>query len=196
MKIHWIFRVVSLFNYQGPRRNLRFRYNRLTSGCLCCSRSDSFILSQLIFIVKHFFKSFWKSFLNCFNDLLISNSFAMLPHSLWFVNNIFQIFLKNAMARRWRDLNPRAGRPTYTLSRGASSATWVHLLAWKFATKVLIFQCNRHSYYASAKSSLTKKALSVNGFFDFFENNFCYCLYSRYNIKSILDVVSYYFLLI
>jgi hypothetical protein len=29
--------------------------------------------------------------------------------------------------RRRRDLNPRAGCPTYTLSRGASSATWVLL---------------------------------------------------------------------
>ena len=29
--------------------------------------------------------------------------------------------------RRWRDLNSRAGYPTYTLSRGASSASWVHL---------------------------------------------------------------------
>ena len=64
MKIHWIFRVVSLFNYQGSKRNLRFRYNRLTSGCLCCSRSDSFILSQLIFIVKHFFTFFKKIFTN------------------------------------------------------------------------------------------------------------------------------------
>ena len=47
--------------------------------------------------------------------------------------------LKFIIERRWRDLNPRAGRPTYTLSRGASSATWVHLLAWKFATKVFYF---------------------------------------------------------
>ena len=30
--------------------------------------------------------------------------------------------------RRRRDLNPRAGFPTYTLSRGASSASWVLLL--------------------------------------------------------------------
>ena len=36
-------------------------------------------------------------------------------------------------------MNPRAGHPTYTLSRGASSATWVHLLAWKFTTKVFDF---------------------------------------------------------
>ena len=29
--------------------------------------------------------------------------------------------------RRWRDLNPRAGFPTYALSRGTSSTSWVHL---------------------------------------------------------------------
>ena len=170
MKIHWIFRVVSLFNYQGSKRNILFRCKSVLLICRAVlhSRSDSFILSQLIFIVKHFFKSFWKSFLNCFNDSLISNSFAILPQELRSVNTKFYKFIKPDAERRWRDLNPRAGRPTYTLSRGASSATWVHLLAWKFATKVLIFHCNRHSYYASAKSSLAKKTLSVNGFFAFF----------------------------
>ena len=40
--------------------------------------------------------------------------------------------------RRKRDLNPRAGFPTYTLSRGASSASWVFLLAW---FKHLIWCC-------------------------------------------------------
>ena len=34
--------------------------------------------------------------------------------------------------RRKRDLNPRAGHPTYTLSRGASSASWVFLLGTEF----------------------------------------------------------------
>ena len=145
MKIHWIFRVVSLFNYQGPRRNLRFRRNQLTLDCCAAFSSDSFILSQLIFIVKHFFKSFWKSFLNCFNDSLILDSFAILPHHMWSVNTKFYFFKLN-VERRWRDLNPRAGRPTYTLSRGASSATWVHLLAWKFATKVFDFSM-QHPYF-------------------------------------------------
>ena len=36
-------------------------------------------------------------------------------------NNI--IFLK----RRWRDLNSRAGYPTYRISSADPSATWVHL---------------------------------------------------------------------
>ena len=33
--------------------------------------------------------------------------------------------------RRIRDLNPGAGCPTYSLSRGASSATWVILHLWR-----------------------------------------------------------------
>ena len=37
------------------------------------------------------------------------------------------VFVDN-IERRKRDLNPRAGFPTYTLSRGASSASWVFLL--------------------------------------------------------------------
>ena len=39
----------------------------------------------------------------------------------------FPVVLDN-IKRRKRDLNPRAGFPTYTLSRGASSASWVFLL--------------------------------------------------------------------
>lgn len=31
------------------------------------------------------------------------------------------------MERRWRDLNPRAGYPTYRISSADPSATWVHL---------------------------------------------------------------------
>ena len=49
MKIHWIFRVVSLFNYQGS---------------LCCSHSDFVSLTHLQFIVKHFFTFFKKIFTN------------------------------------------------------------------------------------------------------------------------------------
>ena len=31
------------------------------------------------------------------------------------------------LQRRWRDLNPRAGYPTYRISSADPSATWVHL---------------------------------------------------------------------
>ena len=162
MKIHWIFRVVSLFNYQG--------------SVVAAFASDSFILSQLIFIVKHFFKVFEKVFWIVLT--ICSFQTALLCyHRICGLSTIFFLIVE----RRWRDLNPRAGRPTYTLSRGASSATWVHLLAWKFATKVLIFHFTHLYFYACALISLSKKILSVNGFFLFFENNFCYCLYSRHN---------------
>ena len=41
--------------------------------------------------------------------------------------------------RRWRDLNSRAGFPTYTLSRGASSPTWVLLRISRWITKSYLF---------------------------------------------------------
>ena len=40
--------------------------------------------------------------------------------------------------RRKRDLNPRAGCPTYTLSRGASSASWVFLHIWTFQINMML----------------------------------------------------------
>ena len=161
MKIHWIFRVVSLFNYQGSFHSL--------------FASDFVIISHRFLLVKHFFKKF----LSFFDVLLFSrtaclsyhNSFCLsIPFFKFFklflifrivwtfrsfrtlrylitsflvCQQLFLLFFKSFFVaeRRWRDLNPRAGRPTYTLSRGASSATWVHLLAWKFATKVFDFHC-------------------------------------------------------
>ena len=61
-----------------PTKYFHFVYATLTS--------DSFILTQLIFFVKHFLKVFSKSFLNCFKHSLISNSLLILPQCLWFVN--------------------------------------------------------------------------------------------------------------
>ena len=66
--------------------------------------------------------------------LYLSGNSDILSQCLLFVNNFFHLFLKfffevlQADERRKRDLNPRAGFPTYTLSRGASSASWVFLL--------------------------------------------------------------------
>ena len=54
-------------------------------------------------------------------------------HNFTSVSSTFLKFFKICfssvfwMKRRKRDLNPRAGFPTYTLSRGASSASWVFL---------------------------------------------------------------------
>ena len=73
------------------------------------------------------------------------------------VNNFFQLFFKNLFCfcclkccdkkllishrhpiskrkRRKRDLNPRAAQATYTLSRGASSASWVFLHSLNYSS--------------------------------------------------------------
>ena len=47
----------------------------------------------------------------------------LVKHFFYFF--LFKFFQK--IRRRKRDLNPRAARTTYTLSRGASSASWVFL---------------------------------------------------------------------
>ena len=57
---------------------------------------------------------------------LFSDSLYILSCSSCLVNTFFQLFLRK-LKRRRRDLNPRAAQTTYTLSRGASSASWVLL---------------------------------------------------------------------
>ena len=92
MKIHWIFRVVSLFNYQCA---------------LCAALASDFVsLTHSQFFVKHFFHIFKKDFyklaasnyLNCSNFSLIWSSFVILPQGLWFVNT----FLKDFFNCCWR----------------------------------------------------------------------------------------------
>ena len=87
---------------------------------------DSFyIISKCFMFVNNFFKLFFVAFLNLSN----SNS-DILSYIFLLVNNFFEVFFKSYFQtkRRKRDSNPRAGCPTYTLSRGASSASWVFLL--------------------------------------------------------------------
>ena len=56
----------------------------------------------------------------------LSDSSFTLSHSFLNVKYFFEVFyffkIQNFKRRR-RDLNPRAGYPTYTLSRGTSSAS-------------------------------------------------------------------------
>ena len=139
---------------------------------MCFVLSNSLlILPQLILFVKYFFQVF-QTFLNCsncFNFSFISNA-SLAYHKLFRLSTTFFNFFQKffVVERRWRDLNPRAGRPTYTLSRGASSATWVHLLAWKFATKVFDFHCY-WSAITSVRGLVYQKKIHLSRvFFNFF----------------------------
>ena len=77
--------------------------------------------------------------------LALASAEAILSQLRFFVNTFFNLFSKKLSAfcayqgideRRRRDLNPRAGFPTYTLSRGASSASWVLLQSPTLLSKV------------------------------------------------------------
>ena len=59
----------------------------------------------------------------CF--VVLSDNFYILSQVFLIVKNFFEIIFIffSYIKRRKRDLNPRAGYPTYTLSRGASSAS-------------------------------------------------------------------------
>ena len=96
MKIHWIFRVVSLFNYQGSKQ-LKLPQSA-SPDCCAAFASDFIILAQLIFNVKHFFKVFSKSFLNCFKVVwivLIFRSFATALLSYHMFCSLSTAFFQN-----------------------------------------------------------------------------------------------------
>ena len=111
----------------------RFSFNRLCPICyLKLDNSD--ILSCVVLFVKNFFL-ICCNFLN-FHVFLNNLQFLFFTtrlyyQTLWclsttFSKKIWTTHIVNNKRRR-RDLNPRAGYPTYTLSRGTSSATWVLL---------------------------------------------------------------------
>ena len=100
------------------------------------TRLSSYALHQINLIhrirLPSCFSLFFKSFQGYFTVqlsrffryillLLFSDNLFNISSSYFLVNNFFIIFKK--IKRRRRDLNPRAGFPTYTLSRGTSSAT-------------------------------------------------------------------------
>ena len=94
---------------------------------------SSFTLSHLFDFVKNFFQVFSNSFSMCCCRLfspttrLFYHSFSSLSRTFLFIFCFFIFHKKQKIKRRRRDLNPRAGYPTYTLSRGTSSASWVLL---------------------------------------------------------------------
>ena len=89
--------------------------------------ATTFILYQSVSCLSTTFLNY---FLLLFLNLSNSNS-DILSYIFLLVNNFFEVFFKSYFQtkRRKRDSNPRAGCPTYTLSRGASSASWVFLLS-------------------------------------------------------------------
>ena len=114
---------ISLKNFQGLLSIVQLSMFFFVVAVSC----DSFyIISKHFMFVNNFFKLFFVAFLNLSN----SNS-GILSYIFLLVNNFFEVFFKSYFQtkRRKRDSNPRAGCPTYTLSRGASSASWVFLLS-------------------------------------------------------------------
>ena len=87
---------------------------------MCCRFLTTLIFYQIVFCLSRTF-SFFIS-----NVPVLCDSLIILSNHSSFVNNFSQKNSNNSYfksERRKRDLNPRAGYPTYTLSRGTSSAT-------------------------------------------------------------------------
>ena len=81
-----------------------------------------------LFLLEIFRNSFYCHLLfNYQGSLLSRDSLIRLSYLYSLVNNFLKLFFIFKLfifkKRRKRDLNPRAGHPTYTLSRGASSAS-------------------------------------------------------------------------
>ena len=124
----WIFKDLWLFSFQC---SILFFWNSF------------YILSRSFSFVKKFFQLFSTVFsvVICDSFYILSKPFPFVKNFLFFICIILQQLLYLIISRcdcqypfkvknrRRRDLNPRAARTTYTLSRGASSATWVLLQA-------------------------------------------------------------------
>ena len=114
---------ISLKNFQGLLSIVQLSMFFL----LLPFHATAFTLYQSVSCLSTTFLNY---FLLLFLNLSNSNS-DILSYIFLLVNNFFEVFFKSYFQtkRRKRDSNPRAGCPTYTLSRGASSASWVFLLS-------------------------------------------------------------------
>ena len=122
-----------------------------------------YILSCQLLFVKHFF-SFVFYFLLRKQKLfsLLSEATVIFYHIFLICQALFYSLLyfcqkEQKRIRRRRDLNPRTARTVYTLSRGASSATWVLLHMPKY-NKIFNSLCRiAQRYIILAKTLLIVK---------------------------------------
>ena len=90
-----------------------------------------------VYHLSTIFYKFFQLFFQAFFRHYIWYFYMILSASLlWIYKNYrdLPVVFADNIERRKRDLNPRAGFPTYTLSRGASSASWVFLLTLNATT--------------------------------------------------------------
>ena len=134
-QLNWTFEVVLLFSYQ------------LT---LCCRvlffyRESFCILPLFCASVKNFFHLFYLR-LSCLSDATCIFYYIQSDLSSTFLFSFVFLPKKQKRIRRRRDLNPRTAWTVYTLSRGASSATWVLLHMPKY-NKILNSPCKAAQRY-------------------------------------------------
>ena len=155
----WIFQGYSLFSYQC---SLLFSATLISYHIQrCLSTTFSFFFFNSFELMCCRFRQLWY-FIKCLslcqelfsffilNVSALCDSLIILSNHQSFVNNFFQKNSNNSYfksERRKRDLNPRAGYPTYTLSRGTSSATWVFLQSSLFDNMMLFEAYVTHIWY-------------------------------------------------
>ena len=104
---------------------------QLSRFLVCCCSAATSLVYHALFCLSRTFLTFFKSFLMFFFqtysasiDFIIDFRYCQ---ELFYFFEFFILFKRFKKIRRRRDLNPRTARTVYTLSRGASSATWVLL---------------------------------------------------------------------
>ena len=145
--------------------------------CFCCLATAildyhiSFRLSTTFFTFLNFyFFCFYRS-IKC-SDIIPCFLFVCQHLFSTFFKFLYQHFTFPENKRRRRDLNPRTARTVYTLSRGASSATWV----------LLQIHCIQFwiAFISDAFEIILYEFTFVNAFFHFFQLFILYLIKSTY----------------
>ena len=116
--ILWTFKDMSLFSYQGS-------FFVAASAATSLLYQAFFCLSRTF--LTFFSKVFLKFFRNSLSEYWFYHCFSLLSTTFFNFLNFLFFSVYSEKIRRRRDLNPRTAWTVYTLSRGASSATWVLL---------------------------------------------------------------------